>query len=85
MKSKLLAIALCLPLACFAQSGSSEVQTPVEKPACCLKAEKQGKTCEKACCVKAAKAGKVCEKCLKHKHHKKAKADEAPEAMQENK
>ncbi len=30
---------------------------------CCVKAEKDGKTCGHECCVAAAKDGKNCEKC----------------------
>lgn len=33
------------------------------KGGCCVKAEKDGKTCSHPCCVEAAKAGKNCEKC----------------------
>lgn len=33
------------------------------KGGCCVKAEKDGKTCAHPCCVEAAKAHKNCEKC----------------------
>jgi len=34
-----------------------------KKGGCCVKAEKEGKTCSHPCCVEAAKAHKNCEKC----------------------
>lgn len=30
---------------------------------CCMKAAKDGKTCDHSCCTEAAAAGKNCEKC----------------------
>ena len=56
----------------FAADASATKPEP-KKPACCLKAEKEGKKCEKPCCVAAAKEGKVCEKCLKAGGKKKNK------------
>jgi hypothetical protein len=61
-----------LSVACLAADPAAPASAPeVQKPACCLKAEKEGKTCQNKCCIKAAKEGKVCEKCLAHSHHKK--------------
>lgn len=34
-----------------------------KKAGCCVKAEKNGTTCDHACCVEAAKEHKNCEKC----------------------
>lgn len=62
----------CLSLSCLAEDQAAPAAAAeVQKPACCLKAEKAGKTCQNKCCIKAAKEGKVCEKCLKHSHRKK--------------
>ena len=73
-----------------AETTPPSTTVPTEKPACCQRAEKKGKTCTNACCVAAAKEGKVCEKCLKKGHgkkkHKEAsapeKAPEVPKAAQ---
>ncbi len=73
----LFAGALCAfaaePQAPAAAPETTVAPAVVEKPACCLRAEKKGKTCKNPCCVAAAKEGKVCEKCLKSGHGKKKK------------
>jgi hypothetical protein len=57
------AAALMFSLAQAEEGKKKEAKAPA-KPACCLKAEKEGKKCEKACCVAAAKENKACQKCL---------------------
>lgn len=47
----------------FAFATASNAASDSKKAGCCVKAEKDGKTCDHACCVDAAKEGKNCEKC----------------------
>lgn len=69
----LFAGALCAFAAETQTPDTTTTPAPVEKPACCVRAEKKGKTCQNPCCVAAAKEGKVCEKCPKKGHGKKKK------------
>ncbi len=71
--ASLFAGALCAFAAEPQAPATTTTPAPVEKPACCVRAEKKGKTCKNPCCVAAAKEGKVCEKCLKNGHGKKKK------------
>jgi Spy/CpxP family protein refolding chaperone len=47
----------------FAAEVKKDAAPAAHEAKCCLKAEKDGKSCEHACCVAAAKEGKNCEKC----------------------
>lgn len=74
MKSFRLIVALFIATAFVGYAADAGNKPEAKKPACCLKAEKEGKKCEKPCCVAAAKEGKVCEKCLKGGKKKDKKA-----------
>lgn len=67
MKTTKLLVSL---LACFALSAGlafagdgADKDKEAKKARCCMKAEKEGKTCDHECCVSAAKESKSCEKC----------------------
>ncbi len=62
---KILFVVAALASASFALADDAKPAVPAEahKAKCCLKAEKDGKTCSHECCIEAAKAGKNCEKC----------------------
>lgn len=68
------AVALAFSVSNFALGEDKKpAEKTMDKPACCAKAEKAGKTCEHKCCVEAAKAepAKACEKCSKPKKESK--------------
>jgi hypothetical protein len=74
MKKHLLIITALVAFAFPAYSADETVmESQPESPACCLKAGKAGKSCEKTCCIAAAKEGKSCEKCLKKEKARKEK------------
>ncbi len=64
MKSLRLIPLLAIVLAFGYTVSRAEDPKPAGKEGnCCVKAEKDGKTCDHACCVAAAKEHKNCEKC----------------------
>lgn len=47
----------------FAAEVKKDAAPAAHAAKCCMKAEKDGKTCGHECCIAAAKEGKNCEKC----------------------
>jgi hypothetical protein len=64
----------------FADAGDADKKKVGEggKAKCCMKAEKDGKTCSHQCCVDGAKEGKNCEACGGHNKAKDKKTESAP-------
>ena len=61
--SKILFVVAALISASFAFAADAAKDAAPKKGKCCVKAEKEGKTCAHECCVAAAKEHKNCEKC----------------------